>query len=168
MKAKIAGAVAHDAQEALTLHAAAMYATLGKRIIVIAELASSERTQVAPDEEKDVSVTLQIKQLEVAAAELEDPVRKAMEALYTQRTAYGTLNEDQAIELSTTTLDRVAGDISLTEAARLHAGVDHWLDYTRRARSSKLTAEAFRKELAVIADGLHTLLYPVARPTLDE
>ena len=167
MKAKIAGAVAHDALEALTPHAAAMYATLGKRVVIIAELASSERTQVAADEEKDVSVTLQIKQLEVAAGELEDPVRKAMEALYTQRTAYGTLTEDQAVELSKTTLERVGNDINLAEAARLHAGLDKWIDYTRRARSSKLSAEGFRKELAVVADGLHTLLYPVVRPTLD-
>lgn len=167
MKAKIAAAISNDAQEALSRHAMAMYSTLGKRVIIIAELASTERTQIAPDEEKDVSVTLQIKQLEVAHADLETPARDAMQALYLTRTATGTLDEDDQVKLAADTVAELGRSLAMTEAARLHAGISHWLDYVRRSRSSNLSAEAFRKELATIADGLNRVLYPIERAELD-
>jgi len=161
VKIKLASTMAQHGQDALSLHANALYATVGSRRVVIAELAAIERTQVAPDEDKSASVTLQIKNLEVAGVEQEDAVRQAMRALNIQRTAFGTLTEDQDVELSEDTLRRCAGDLVKIEAARLHVAIDKWRAYARSAASaSDLTVTELRHELTLIADQLEAVLYP--------
>lgn len=163
MKIKIASVMSSDAHDALGVHAGALYSTLGARRVVIAEVCAIERTQVAPDEEKEVVVTLQIKELEVAGEAQEDPIRRAMEALHIQRTAFGTLTEDNDVELSDLTLERCAGDLTMTEAARLHVVVEKWGEKARAAsRSQKNNAADLRRELNAIADGLRIAIYPDA------
>jgi hypothetical protein len=169
LKLKINGTPASKALEALTPHAGGLYASLGKRIVVIAELAATERTQVASEEDKDTSVTVQIKHCEVAGPEQEDAVRQAMRALFTHRTAYGKLDEANEVELSERTIELLAGEMTAIEAARLHVGIDQWGSYAANAsRSSKLTASDLRRELTTVADALHALVYPSARKTEAE
>lgn len=161
MKIKLASAMAQHGQEALGRHANALFATLGSHRVVIAELVAVERTQVAPDEAKAAVVTVQIKNLEVAGEEQEDAVRQAMRALHTQRTAFGTLNEDQEVELAETTLQRCAGELNAIEAARLHVAIDKWGDYARSASTAKdLTVSELRHELGIIADALRATIWP--------
>lgn len=166
MKIKLASTMSASGHEALDVHAGALYSTLGTRRVIIAELCAIERTQVAADEEKQVVVTLQIKELEVAGEAQEDAVRRAMEALHIQRTAYGTLTEDNDVELSDRTLENCAGDLTVTEAARLHVVVEKWGEKARQAsRSSKTNAADLRRELTDIAEGLRIALYPDALVT---
>lgn len=166
MKFKIIGTPDTRALEALVPHSSALYATPGKRIVIVAELAAVERTQIAPDEEgRKPSVTLQIKECEVAAAEQEDAVRQTMKALNLHRTAYGTLTEDLDVELSAETISRCAGDVTQIEAARLHTGADYWGSYAQHASRSAKTVTELRRELANVGQALHALIYPSARKT---
>ena len=156
---KLASKPTSDAAEALGIHAGALYATPGKRIVVICELASVERTEVAPDEDGKPSVKLQIKELEVASDKQEDAVRQAMKALHTTRTAFGTLTEDLDVDMSKSTLDACGNQLAMIEATRLHIVVDNLADYAGRAgRNSKNTAADLRRELANVSRALHTAL----------
>jgi hypothetical protein len=158
---KLNSKLATYASDALTAHVPSLYSNLGKRIVGVVELAAVERTQAAPDEDKEASVTLQIKHLEVASVDQEDNIRHALRALHTQRTAYGTITEAGDIELSETTLSRCAGEVNAVEAARLHIAIDRWHDYARQAlANSKLTGTELRRELTTIADALHATIYP--------
>ena len=159
-KIKIDTAMANAAQDALTPHVARLYSTLGTRIVVVAELAAVERTQPAADEDKE-AVKLAIKHLEVAGPDQEDAVRQALRALHTQRTAYGTLNERDEVEISENTLRACAGELNAIEAARLHVAIEKWTDYANRAiHNSKLTASELRQEMTSVADGLRASIFP--------
>lgn len=162
-KVKINGTPSTNALDALMPHVPSLYSNLGKRVIVIAELSAVDRLQVAPDEDKEASVTLQIKHAEVAGPEHEDAVRQALRALHTQRTAYGTITEEQDVEISERTLAMCAGEITAIEAARLHILVERWGDYARQAlHNPKLTASELRHELTTVADALHGAVHPDA------
>jgi hypothetical protein len=160
-KVKLDSAIANAANDALMPHVGRLYSALGTRIVVIAELAAVERTQPAADEDKEAVVRLQVKHLEVATDEREEPVREALRALHTQRTAYGTLLEDGEVELAERTLAACAGELNAIEAARLHVAIERWTDYARQATGNgKLTASELRHELAAVADGLRAAIYP--------
>lgn len=162
MKIKIAGGVAKHAADALAPYAETLYQGLGRTIVVIAELTAIERLEIADEEKKDPSVTLQLKHLEVAGTEQEENVRRAMRALNTQRTANGTLTEDHDVELSAATLGRCAGDLHAIDASRLRVAVDEWQLYARRAAAAELTESELRHELTIVADALRGVLYPSA------
>jgi hypothetical protein len=162
MKIKLASTMAQNGQDALGLHAGHLYSALGSRVVAIVEVASIERTEVATDEDKEPVVTLQIKNMEVAGEGQEEPLRDAMRALNLQRTAFGTLTEDNDVELAENTLARCAGDLSRIEAARLHVAIEKWAEYARSASRSGLTGEQLRKELKTIGDALTGVLYPGA------
>jgi phosphoribosylformimino-5-aminoimidazole carboxamide ribonucleotide (ProFAR) isomerase len=160
-KIKLDSAMANAAQDALTPHVARLYSSLGTRIVVIAELAAVERTQPAADEDKEAAVKLAIKHLEVAGGDQEEAVRQALRALHTQRTAYGTITEQQDIELSERTLAQCAGELNLIEAARLHVAIERWTDYARQAiNNGKLTASELRHELTAVTEGLRATVFP--------
>lgn len=160
-KVKINGTPSTNALDALMPHVPSLYSNLGKRVVIIAELAAVDRLQVAPDEDKEASVTLQIKHAEVAGPESEDAVRQALRALHTQRTAYGTITEEQDIEISERTLSLCAGELNAIEAARLHVAVEQWGAYARQAtHNPKLTASELRRELTTVSDALHAVIHP--------
>jgi lipoate-protein ligase A len=152
---KIAGKASTVAAEALGRHAAALYATPGKRIVGVVELVHVLRTQPAPDEDKEPSVELRIQQLEIGEADQEDVLRQAIRALNIARTAQGTLTEEGDIELSDRTLEMTADRLSDLEASRLVVACHHWADYARRILSvKKLTTSEARHEFEIIAAGL--------------
>jgi hypothetical protein len=151
---KLDSKVGAGAGQALERHVPRLYANLGTRIVGVVELAVVERTEPAPDEDKDPSVKLAIKHLEVANDEQDETVRKAMRALHVQRTARGTLTEDGDIELSDQTLRLVGDMLHDIEAARLRVLADSWARYAEQATMTELTVTQLREELVTVARGL--------------
>lgn len=165
MTIKIESKPAKGAADALGQYASAMYATLGKRIVGIFELEASERNDVADDSDTKTWVKLKITSLEVAGPDQEDIVRQAMAALNVQRTAYGTLTEDEDIELSKGTLERCADDLPLLTAARLHTAIEVYGDKLRAAgRNQKLNNADLRKTIDDLTRGLLGTIYPAMLP----
>lgn len=157
--AKIEGKPASAAQQGLEPWIAPLYATQGKRVLGIVELKHVDRTQVAPDEDKEAVVRLRMTLLEIARPEQEAPLREAQRALYLHRTAHGTLDEDGQLELSKGTLELTGGMLHALEAARLRAAVVHWQEQCRRVLAiNKITVSEMRHELDTIADGLTAAL----------
>ena len=130
----------------------------GVRIVGVVELAAIERTEPAPDEDKEASVKLGIKALEIGGGDHEHNLRDAMRAMYALRTATGTLDEDNSVELSEHTMRLVGARVGDIEAARLHVAINSWRQYARQAQTGDLTREQLLKELKTIADGLGAAL----------
>lgn len=165
MTIKIDSKPAKGAADALGQYGNAMYATLGKRIVIIAELEASERNDVADDSDTKKWVKLKITSLEVANPDNEDVVRQAMQALNVQRTAFGTLTEDEDVELSAGVLERCAGEIPLIEAARLHTAIEIYGDKIRAAaRNPKLNNADLRKTVTDLSGSLLAQIYPNMLP----
>jgi hypothetical protein len=156
---KIEGKIGGAAAAAIEPHAKALYDKPGVRVVAVVELAHSERTQPAPDSEKNASVKLRISGLELPSKEQAETIREVMQALHFQRTAAGTLEEDGSITLSQPTLDMAVTMLSGQEVARLRAGLSHWERYAgRAARDPNLSATQLAKELRIVAQGLSSVL----------
>lgn len=160
--AKIESKLAASAAAGLEPWIAPLYATPGKRIIGVVELRHAERTQPAPDEDKEPKVGLRVTHLEIAHDEQEEPLRNALRALYLHRTASGTLTEDGELELTDQALRLVGDNLHALEAARLRAGMQLWRQYARNAAGlpeDSATVTSLREELRTLADGLDAILY---------
>jgi hypothetical protein len=132
-----------------------MYDRPGRGWIVIAEVQQVERTEPAPNADKDRSVTMRITSCEVPTGDQEHSVREVMRALFVERTATGTLTEDGELQLAKQTIKDAAGITQLHAIARLSAGIHHWQQYVARVcGNQKLTAGELRHELDAIRDGL--------------
>lgn len=152
---KMDGKLATNANESLAPHAAQLFARLGSSRMAVVELRSAERTEPAPDEDKEQAVKVRIQHLEVANPEQEETLRQVLSALRLHRTAYGTLNEEAELELSASTLERAAGEVNAIEAARLHVAIDRWTEYGYRVLTrSKTTASELRQEFDTVIKGL--------------
>lgn len=161
---KIEGKLGGHAGEAIALHATPLFARLGATRMIVAELKSATREDVAADEDKKQSVKLRIQSLEVANPDQEDSLRQVLNALHMHRTAYGTLTEDGDLEMSASTIERAAGEVNAVEAARLNAGVDQWVGYGRRVLAQpKVTASQLRGEFDTVLKGLRALVDPTMR-----
>ena len=128
--------------------------------LAIIELRHVERTQPAAGSDKEPSVRVRITHLEIPNKEQEGVIREAMRALYLQRTAQGTLDEDGQVQLTESTLRNLSGLVHEIEVARLRAGLTHWVDYIARVNATtKLTISEIRHELDTIAQGMAALLH---------
>lgn len=157
--AKLDSKMSRAAQDGLEGWVLPLYATPGKRIVGVIELAHVERTQPAPDADKEPSVKLRITHLEIANDEQENILREAMKALHLHRTAYGTLDEDGELQLSQGTLERTGGMLHAVEAARLRAAVVHWREQALRVYSiPEATVTEMRHEIDMLARGLAAVL----------
>lgn len=153
--------LATNAQLGLEPFVPALYAQPGKRVVGVIEVAHVERTEVAPGEDKEPSVKLQVKHLEIANEDQTDVIHEAMRALYLQRTASGTFTEDGDIELSGRTLQLTAGRLADVEVARLRVGLSHWAQYAYHVlATSNPTATELMHELKTVVDGLYAVLNP--------
>lgn len=159
-KVKLDSKLGGPASAAIEPLAKTLYDKQGVRIVGIVELMHVERTQPAPDEDTDPSVKLAIKHLELArGGEHEEWVRKAMRALYLQRSAQGTLDEAHEVELSERTLEQVADLLQGVENARLRTVVSYWGEYAARcARMQQPTAAQLQNELATVGKALQGAL----------
>lgn len=91
---KIDSKVLADVEKAIRPHAGDLFNDLGHHVVAIVELASVERTEQGPDEEKDDVVKVRITSIEVAGDEFtEEKLRQQASTMYRQRTANGTLDE---------------------------------------------------------------------------
>lgn len=166
---RIQGKPSTAAQQALEPHIARIYSRQGIRVMAVVELHHVERTQPAPDADKDASVTMRIAHLEVPGPDQEESIREVQRALFLQRTAAGTLNEAGELELSKQTVKDAAGIVGHIAVARMSAGVHHWRDYIKRvALNDKLTVGELRHEIDAVADGLAGLLGAPDRGDQDE
>jgi cobyrinic acid a,c-diamide synthase len=144
---------------ALERHAAALYTRRGMRVVGVVELRHVERTEPAPDEDKEPSVKLRITGLEIANQDQEDVLREAMSALYLHRNAQGVLDEQGDIDLADRTLTMTGGLLHAIEAARMRVAVAHWADQCRRALAvDQITVAEMRHELDAVAQGLERVL----------
>lgn len=167
MKLKIDGKLAANAAAGLEPHAGPLYASPGSRRWIVAELKHAERSQPAPDEDKEASVSLRVTHLEVANADQEETLRRVHRALHLHRTAYGTLTEDGDVDLADSTLEQAAGELNAIEAARLHVAIDRWVDYGRTALSrGRATAADLRREFDTVLKGLQAAAG--GQPALDQ
>lgn len=165
MKLKLASAMSANAAESVEDLIQPIYSKPGMRMLAVVELAHVERTQPAPEEDKEASVTVGIKHLEIARGEQTEPLRKAMRALYVQRTARGTLDEQlDELQLSKDTLEGVGDDLALAETARLRAAMKLHADTLQRLRIGSFTDKDLRKQL----DKLYNLVTTTLQWTGDE
>lgn len=162
---KLNSSLAKAAFVSLERYAAKLYGRPGMRLVGVVELRHIERTQPAPDEDKEASVTVGVKHLEVARGDQAEALRKAMRALYVQRTARGTLEEQlDELQLSKDTLTGVGDDLALKETARLRAAMQLHADTLQRLRIGSFTEKDLRKQL----DKLHNLVTTTLQWTGDE
>jgi hypothetical protein len=158
-KLKIQGSPGASAQSALEPHIARIYAKPGIRVLGVLELKHEERSQAAPESDKQDSVTMKITHLEIPTRDQEGVLREAMRTLYLQRTARGTLDEDGQLTLDENALSLAAGQLPLIDSATIRAAVHHWCDYGARVNATqKLTETELRHELGNIVDGLRAAL----------
>ena len=156
---KLDSHMATSARDAIDPLAGRLFANTGARILGVVELAHLERTEPAPDNDKEASVKLRITHLEIAADDQEEHLRQALRALYLQRTAFGTLDEDGEIQLSARTLELTAGVLHAVDSARLRVLLMHWADYLQRIQAvQNPTVSELRHELDTVAQGLRAAL----------
>ena len=164
---KIEGKVSTAAADALMRHADWLYNHPSGKIVGITELSHVERTEPAPDEDRERSVKLRLNILEIASPEQEEALRQAMRALYLHRTAQGTLTEDMDIDVAKQTLRLIGDRLADLENARLRVALRHWADYAQRAfNTTNATATELRHELDILNTGLEKALS--ARPDDEE
>lgn len=159
-KVKLDSKFGGPAAAAIEPLAQALYSKRGVRIVGIVELAHTSRTEPAPEEDAEPQVTLAIKHLEIARpGEHDEWVRKAMAALYLQRTAQGKLGEEFEVELSERTLAQTAGILQGVEVARLRTTVSHWGEYAARCgRMEDVTIAQLQNELQTVGQALQAAL----------
>lgn len=156
---KLDGKLATSAAVSLERYAGQLYGRPGMTLVGVVELRHVERTQPAPDEDKEPAVKLRITALEIANPEQEDTLREAQRALYLHRNAQGTLDESGDIDLADRTLKMTGGLLHAIESARYEVGVRGWAEHARRALAvNGSTANELRHELSTIAAGLERLL----------
>lgn len=124
-------------------------------VLILAELVPVDRiTPVDSTSEKDRIVRLRIEALEVACAgEQERILRDVLRLMYLSRTADGTLDADNEIQLAQQTLDLADGLVAAEQVASLVAILDWTIDRVGDvAADEKLRPADTRKALAQIRD----------------
>jgi hypothetical protein len=124
-----------------------LYNDLGTHVMVIAELASVERTEPANAEDRKPSVKIAIKAIEVAHGEQDEQLRKAMRALYVHRSATGTIDEHFDMHLAQDVIENLGEVVSLAETARLRAALDLIADNLMRIGLADLTIQRVREQI---------------------
>lgn len=151
---KIKGKLAGLAVQSLFDLTKPVYDHPGVRLIGVVELAHIERSEPAPGEDQEASVTMQIKAIEIAHGDQQDHLRRAMHSLYMHRTAQGTIDEALEPQLSESTIADLGNDLNGIEAARLRVALEEWSDYIARVLRTNLTKGAALDELRTVQMGL--------------
>lgn len=151
---KLASKLGGNATVSLSELTGPLYNNPGLRLVGVVELAHVERTQPAPDEDKEATVTVAVKHIEIARGDQEDHLRTAMAALHRQRTAVGTLDDEMEVTLSERTVERCAGVLDAVEAARLRAALLAHSDYIHRVLLGDMTLTQAKEELRTVQRGL--------------
>jgi hypothetical protein len=158
---KLDGQPSAAARAALEPYAEQLYANQGLHLVAVVEMAHLERTEPAPDAQRERTVRVRITGMEVARGEQERALREAQRALHLHRTAYGSLTEHGDVELSQRTLELTAGELHAVEAARLRAAALNWQGYLTKllGRSGGLSKAEVLHEVDLAARGLAAALH---------
>jgi hypothetical protein len=117
-----------------------IYGTPGLKLVGLVELAHVERTEVADDEDKESSVKIRIAHLEIGRGDQEHHLRRALDALFRQRTADGTLDEDLNLVVDERAVELLGDTLDANEVARLRSSVKGWDGYLRQAMRETTTS----------------------------
>lgn len=158
MEFKIIGPLAQPAIEALEPHVPRVYHNDTAHLLALVELVHDSVMEPGPGSNKKATVFTRIAQLEVPTAAQAEAVREAMLAMYTTRTATGTLDEGNAITLTGATFDLTKESLLAREAARMHVGARAWLDQLEQARLGNPTKADLIHDIDRIAAGLAAML----------
>jgi hypothetical protein len=155
--------------EALEPHVQRLYDRPGLSVMAIVELRHVERVQVAPGGDKEPSVSVKMIGCEVPNPDQEGAIREAQRALFLQRTAKGTIDEDGLVTLDDETMRRTGGLLTAIEVARLRAGLAHWTAYANQvtAKSHQFSTSEMAHEVDTIAAGLTAVFHSAALPAED-
>lgn len=168
-KLKFESSVAAAAAEALEPWVRPLYEQPGKRLVAIIELATTERTEPAPNTDRVPVVKVRVTSLEIPADDQAGFIREAMRALFLQRTAHGTFGEDGQLEFAPETLRMVAGQMHAVGFARMKTHMQRWQEYLRRlAYGPDLTASEWKHELDIVRQGLSAALSPAGHDGSDD
>jgi hypothetical protein len=127
-----AGLQGGNRSDSLDLHAARLYERATPVMAVVELLPVDRITPIDEASKKDPQVRLRIESLEVApGGGAESTLRDLHKALYTSRTAAGTLGSDNEIQLAEQTVEHAAGVLSGHELARLRVLLDAVVDQAR-------------------------------------
>jgi hypothetical protein len=153
VKLKLASAMPSAVTESMQDLVKPLFSKPGMRIVGVVELAHVERTEPAPDEDKEPVVTVGLKMLEIAHGEQVDHLRRAAHALHVQRTATGTLDEEVgAFELNKHLLESLADQFALRETARLRAAMEYQATILNRLKVGTFETTDMRKQIAKLHD----------------
>lgn len=124
------GLVGGDRTGSLDRYAARLYDNPGMAVMAVVELRHVDRVEPAEGvSTKDPRVNLRIEALEVAPpGGAENTLRDVERALYTSRTANGTLGAEDEVKLAEQTLDHAAGIVGGHELARVRVILDWLID----------------------------------------
>lgn len=127
-----AGLQGGNRSDSLNVHAARLYERATPVMAVVELLPVDRITPIDEQSKKDPQVRLRIEHLEVApAGEAETALRDLHRAMFTLRTAAGTINSENEIKLSEQTIEHAAGVLSGNELARLRVLLDLVIDQAR-------------------------------------
>lgn len=116
-----------DVSDALAPHVERIFESRLPFVAVV-EFKPSQRVEEL-DEGKEDSVRCRAINMEIARGSQENNLREAMRALWVQRSAQGTLDEDSdELELSQQTLDNLGGLVAGEEVARLRVVLQQMLE----------------------------------------
>jgi hypothetical protein len=158
---KVAGKPNAGAMSGIEPFVRRLYDTPGMTIVAVVEFRHDQRVQPASGSDTSPSVTLKITGCEIATKEHEGALREAQRALYTMRTARGTIDEETGgVELAEETMRRTGGLMHAIETARLRGGLLHYVNYIKQvnAKVNELSVSEMAHELALVADGLVAVL----------
>lgn len=149
-----AGLQGGNRSDSLDLHAARLYERATPVMAVVELLPVDRITPIDEQSKKDPQVRLRIAALEVApGGGAESTLRDVHRALFTSRTAAGTLGSEDQIALDEQTLEHAAGLISGHELARLRVLLDALIDRARGILSHpKHRPEDVRRLLGELLD----------------
>jgi len=157
--AKISGKPTTAASSGLAPHIENLYNRPGARVVGIVELEHIERTQPAPESEADPVVKLRLSHLEIASDRQEEYLRDTLLALYTIRTAAGTLTEAGEVELAESTVEGTGGLVTAVEAAELKVTMRAFRSRLLHVlQADRLTAAELRHEINQITTDMGAAL----------
>lgn len=129
-----------------------------KRVLVVGEVAPVERTEPVATSDKEPVLKLGLSAAEIPHRDQEELVREVMRALYLQRTASGTLDEEGQVQLTRQAVRVAGGQIAHLAAARYRAALEAWAVQARTAVHSNLSASEMWHEMERLAHGLAAAL----------
>jgi hypothetical protein len=149
------GLVGGDRTASIDRYAARLYESSGMALMGVVELVHVDSVVPAEGSKKDPQVRMEIRSMEVAGGEQEHTLRDVQRFLYLARTAVGTLDGDNEVQLAKQTMENAQGLIAGDEVARLRAALGWVLEQLDGiGAATKLREADMRKAIGKLAASL--------------